>query len=88
MFNDGANGKNIGKGKLEYRGIPYLKYVLLVYGLTVNLIRISQLSDQDLYVNFNRDECIVTGKNHAQLIKGSRSTNNFYMWSPYDMNHP
>lgn len=40
-FTDGAKGKIIGKGKLDYHGLPCLIDVLLVKGLNANLIGIS-----------------------------------------------
>lgn len=42
MFGDGAKGKVIGKGRLNYPGLPTLKEVILVEGLTAKLINISQ----------------------------------------------
>lgn len=46
-FGDGTKGKIVGKGKLVYPGIPNLEYILLVGGLTTNIISISKLYDQD-----------------------------------------
>jgi hypothetical protein len=40
-FGDGAKGKIIGIGNLIKQGLPRLDDVLLVRGLTVNLISIS-----------------------------------------------
>lgn len=64
-FNEGANGKTVGKVKVDYLGVPCLNGVLLVDGLTTHLISISKICDQDLYVKYNRVECIATDKNHA-----------------------
>jgi hypothetical protein len=47
-FGDGAKGKIKGIGKLVRTGSPLLDDVLLVEGLTANLIIISQLCDQGL----------------------------------------
>ncbi|GAA0173442.1 hypothetical protein LIER_41524 [Lithospermum erythrorhizon] len=41
MFGDGGRGKIVGKGQLCVNGLPRLDDVLLVEGLTVNLISIS-----------------------------------------------
>ncbi|GAA0155681.1 hypothetical protein LIER_38131 [Lithospermum erythrorhizon] len=43
MFGGGAKGKITGRACLSVDGLPELEHVLLVDGLTVNLIRISQL---------------------------------------------
>ncbi|MCI63984.1 gag-pol polyprotein, partial [Trifolium medium] len=45
-FGDGAKGEIKGVGKLVNSGLPKLDNVLLVKGLTANLISISQLCDQ------------------------------------------
>ena len=42
-FNDGAKGTVIGSGLLKVLDMPKLENVLLVYGLKVNVISISQL---------------------------------------------
>lgn len=44
--------------------------MLLVKGLTANLIRISQLCDQGLKVNFTKSECLVTNENGEVIVKG------------------
>lgn len=50
-FGDGAKGEIKGVEKLVCTGLPRLDDVLLVKGLTANLISISQLCDQGLKVN-------------------------------------
>src|ERR1044072_126723 len=62
-FSDGAKGKIKGIGKLCRAGSPHLDDVLLVDGLTANLISISQLCDQGLEVKFSLEECVVTAEN-------------------------
>ncbi|WJX12965.1 hypothetical protein P8452_03412 [Trifolium repens] len=47
-FGDGAKGEILGIGKLVDKELPNLENVLLVKGLTANLISISQLCDQGL----------------------------------------
>ena len=55
-FGDGSQGAFKGKGKtVESR--PPLKDVFLVKGLKANLIRISQLCDEGLMVQFTSREC-------------------------------
>lgn len=63
----------IRKGKLEYLGLPSLNNILLVDGLTANLIRISQICDQELCVKFNSTRSIITNKQHTQLMRGYKS---------------
>lgn len=50
-------------------GLPSMDDVLLVEGLTANIISISRLYDQDFHVNFNHSECIVIDKHQVQLMK-------------------
>jgi hypothetical protein len=56
-FGDGAKGKIIGIRNLIKHGLPRLDDVLLVKGLTTNLISIIQLCDLGLQVNFTKPEC-------------------------------
>ena len=58
-FGDGARGEIKGVGKLDCPGVPNLDGVLLVNGLTANLISISQLCDLGFKVNFTKSECLV-----------------------------
>ena len=53
MFRNGVKGKVHGPGLLDVPGMPKLEDVLLVEGLKANLISISELCDQDLFVKFN-----------------------------------
>lgn len=46
------NGRVIDKGTLQVKGLPQLENELLVDGLKVNLISISQLCDGDYHVKF------------------------------------
>ncbi|KAG9446379.1 hypothetical protein H6P81_012507 [Aristolochia fimbriata] len=68
-FGDGGKGYVIGGGDLNVQGLPKLRDVLLVDGLIANLISISQLCDQNLYVNFTIDgcKCQYNRENTAQL---------------------
>ena len=61
-FGDGAKGEIKGVGKLDCSGVPILDDVLLVKGLTTNLISIIQLCDQGFKVNFTKEECLVCNK--------------------------
>lgn len=61
-FGDGDKGEIKGVGRLVCTGLPSLDDVLLVKGMTANLIRINQLCDQGLKVNFTKSECLVTNE--------------------------
>jgi hypothetical protein len=80
-FGDGAKGEIKGIAKLDCPGGPKLDKILLVKGLTTNLISISQLCDQDLNVNFTKTECLITNKDSEVIMKGIRTKDNCYMWS-------
>jgi len=59
-FGDGVKGKIVGIGNLIKHGLPRLDIVLLVKGLTSNLISISQLCDLELHVNFTKPGCQIS----------------------------
>ena len=86
-FGDGAKGKIKGIGKLVRYGSPCMDDVLLVEGLTANLISISQLCDQGLSVNFSKSECLVMGSNQQVLMRGTTSKDNCYMWVSQEKSH-
>ena len=58
-FENGAKGSVLGSGSLNVLGLPKLRDVLIIDGLKSNMISISQLCDQDLFVRFTKDNCIV-----------------------------
>ena len=70
IFGDGARGRIIWIGPLISPGLSGLKDVLLVEGLTVSLISVSQLCDENLFVQFTRDKCIVHNENHYLIMEG------------------
>ncbi|GAA0159281.1 hypothetical protein LIER_43475 [Lithospermum erythrorhizon] len=81
-FGGGEKGKIVGKGALNVEGLPNLEEVLLVEGLTANLISISQLCDSGLKVAFDKNTCNVSNQNDDLIMQGSRSTDNCYLWTP------
>ncbi|CAJ2635655.1 unnamed protein product [Trifolium pratense] len=83
-FGDGAKGEIVGIGELRSNSLPKLNNVLLVRGLTANLISISQLCDQGMKVNFTKSECLVTNNEGEILMKGVRSKDNCYLWVPQE----
>ncbi|KAK2429756.1 putative mitochondrial protein [Trifolium repens] len=83
-FGDGAKGEIVGIGDLISHGLPNLENVLLVKGLTANLISISQLCDQGMKVNFTKSECLVQNEEGKLMLKGTRSKDNCYLWVPQE----
>jgi hypothetical protein len=55
--------------------------VLLVKGLTANLISISQLCEQGLNVHFNNSECTIL-EGQEVVMKGTKSKDKCYQWTP------
>ncbi|XP_024019486.1 uncharacterized protein LOC112091030 [Morus notabilis] len=76
-FGDGVKGKVLGRGILDVDGLPKLKNVLLVEGLKANLISISQLCDQELFVSFSKNKCRVLDEEENCVMEGSRSSDNY-----------
>ena len=62
--------------------MPKLDNVLLVDGLKVNLINISQLCDDNLFVQFTKGSCLVTNNSNLCVKKGKRSPDNCYLLTP------
>src|ERR1043165_1241572 len=85
-FGDGARGEIKGVGKLDCPGVPNLNEVLLVNGLTANLINISQLCDLGFKVNFTKSECLVTNEKQEVIMRGVRSKDNCYLWESVNTN--
>ncbi|XP_045798006.1 uncharacterized protein LOC123892244 [Trifolium pratense] len=81
------DGEIKGIGNLINNGLPNLDNVLLVKGLTTNLISISQLCDQGMKVNFTKSECLVTNEEGRLLMKGVMSKDNCYLWVSEEENH-
>jgi hypothetical protein len=79
-FGDGAKGKIVRIGNLIKHGLPRLDDVLLVRGLTTNLISISQLCDLGLRVNFTKPECQISDEKGEVLMRCTRSKDNCYLW--------
>ena len=85
-FGDGAKGEIKGVGDLDCPGVPSLNEVLLVKGLTANLISISQLCDLGFKVNFSKSECLVINDKQEIVMKGVRSKDNCYLWEAENTN--
>ena len=72
----------VGKGTLNVPGLPKITDVWLIEELKVNLINISQLSDQELCVRFNKNMCLVVDESDTCVMEGVRSTDNYYFFFP------
>lgn len=72
-YGGGAKEKIIGKYTLDVEGLPKLHNVLHVEELNSNLISISQLCNDDLYVKFDKNSCEVFDKANTCIISGIRS---------------
>ena len=79
IFGDGGKGKVMGIGSSIIPRSSKQKNVLLVEGLIVNLISVSQLCDEYLLVHFTRDKCIACNQNHCHIMEGQRSSDNYYL---------
>jgi hypothetical protein len=86
---DGTKREVMGVGKLDCPETPKLSDVLLVKGLTVNLISISQLCDQGYKVEFTKGGCVVLNGCNQEVMRGDRSKDNCYLWKSKDsLNFP
>lgn len=86
-FRYGAKGEIKGVGRLACIRLPSLDNVLLVKGMTTNLISISQLCYEGVKVNFTKSECLVTNEKNEFLMRGVRSKDNCYLWSSKETNY-
>ena len=59
--------------------MPKQDNVLLVDGLKVNLISISHLCDDNLFVQFTKGSCLVTNSSNSYVMEGKRSLDNCYL---------
>ena len=53
-FGDGSHAQALGKGTIEISGLPLLKDFLYIKGLKANLLRITQICDEDFLVQFSK----------------------------------
>ena len=77
-FGDGSKLQIKGKGIISLPGLPDIANVLYVEGLKVNLLSISQISDQDFMVLFSKRKCLVLDESRKKLISGVRTLDNCY----------
>ena len=79
IFNDDARGRIIGMCSLIIPSLSGLKDVLVVEGVTINLISLSHLCEENLLAQFTRDKCIVHNQNHYLVMEGQRTLYNCYL---------
>ena len=71
-FFDAGKGTVLGSDTLKVLGMPKLENVLLVVGLKVNLISISQLCDDNLFVQYTKGSYLVTDNSNLCVMKGKK----------------
>jgi hypothetical protein len=81
-YGNGTKGKILGIGNLINDDLPNLNNVLLVQVLTSNLISISQLCDKGMRVNFSKNACVVTNEKDEEIMRGTKTEGNCYLWIP------
>ena len=81
-FGDSVLVNVVGKGTLNIPGLPKLTDIWLVEGWKANLISISQLTEQELCVRFNKNKCLVVDESDTCVIEGVRSIDNCYLLIP------
>ena len=75
-FRDDAKESVLGPGSLNIPSFPKLRDVFLIDGLKANLINISQLCDQEQYIKFTKDKCIVVYQDQHKKMEGQWSLDN------------
>ena len=86
-FGDGERSRVVGNGTLNVDGLPSLNNVLHVEGLKANVISISQLCDQNLYVQFIRDKCHLYNEVDKCVMTGLRSSDNYYLLQEFQVHY-
>ena len=71
-FGAGVSINVLGKGNLRVPSLPKLHNVWLVEDLKSNLISISQLCDQNLFVRFTKNSCLVVDEFERSVMDGVR----------------
>jgi hypothetical protein len=75
-FGDRSHAKVIGNGHIDIPGIEVSQKALYVEGLKANLLSISQLCDDDMVVQFSKNECNIFDSNGKWLMGGERTSDN------------
>ena len=76
-FTDGIKSRVLGKSKLNV-DFSKLDNVLHVEDLKANLLNISQIYDQNLFVNFDGNKCQVLNVDGNCILEGHQSSDHYY----------
>src|SRR3954470_4838280 len=77
-FANSESSRVIGIGSIGISNSSTINNVILVEGIKVNLLSVSQLCDNDFDVKFLSDKCIISHKLSSISIIGYRRNNVFY----------
>ena len=72
-FRDGVSANVLVKGNLYVPSLHKLTNVWLVDCLKANLISISQLCDQNLFMRFTKNNCLDVDESENSVMEGVRS---------------
>ena len=77
-FGDDSHSQFHGKGMVEIPRLPLLTDVLYIKGLKASLLSITQICDEDFLVQFSKKGCVILNEDGGQVLKGLRTTDNYY----------
>src|SRR3954463_3232872 len=77
-FGGNQKGNIMGSGPIGNSNSPSITNVLLVEGLTHNLLSISQLSDNDYDIIFNQKSCKAVSQKDGTIMFNGKRKNNVY----------
>src|SRR3954453_16753413 len=77
-FGGDQKGKIIGSGTISIGNSPSITNVLLVEGLTHNLLSISQLCDNGYDIIFNQNYCKTVSQKDGSILFTRKRKNNIY----------
>src|SRR3954468_2295142 len=84
-FGGDQKGKIIGSGTISIGNSPSITNVLLVEGLTHNLLSISQLSENGYDIIFNQKSCKVVSQKDGSILFTGKRNNNIYKTDLQDL---
>src|SRR4051812_29874974 len=84
-FGGNQKGKIIGSGTIGNGNYPSITNVLLVEGLTHNLLSISQLSDNGYDIIFNQKSSKAVGQKDGSILFTGKRKNNVYKTNLQDL---
>src|SRR3954468_19123063 len=84
-FGGNQIGKIIGSGTIMFGNSPSITNVLLVEGLTHNLLSISQLRDNGYDIIFNQKSCKAVSQKDGSILFTGKRKNNVYKTDLQDL---